>query len=943
MKKSPCVLLVYFLLMSSAVFAQHYSFNKESRTIIIEAGGKQYVYSALFSVIYSKKNPSLAMRPSGIKGIRYNVPAWLADSSRNADLRKTTSDARTAGDGWDENIIGGDTKGRTTNMLNAGRVTVMEPIQAIVRGDSMELVYKEQELFTFKAVARLEKNTFPSLSFECRPKAEGYFSVGYTGAPSFTPDDLREIWQPMIWQEKRFPDRTYVTPAHLASLPACLVNDGVNTTGVLVAPECFPFDPLPVLANSGFGLSLKNNAGKAQSQVFAPLMGGAGSKLGTTDLLRFKFYLVAEPAPVNLSFESLARKYYGFRDYRHNEIASLNEALDNIIDYSLTPYAWFVDSLKGFSYATDAPGTVKNVSSLHPLGLSLITGNAQLFNRRAYPLIEFMLSRERTLFSLDSNQKIQSPSRKLRGTAVTLSELVSLYRSSDQSNQVYRKLAEERFKKTDPDNWLQWMEMYKLTGENPFIEQAKKGADKYLEQRVNTMQSGFDDKYAGGFYFTFTNRWTNLLELYELTGEQKYLDAAWSGARYYAMFAWMGPKIPDTLITVNKDGKAPMYNYVKNMGHRQMYYPEEKVPAWRLSEIGLLPESSGTSASHRGVFMTNHAPWMLRLGYYKKDSFLIELAKAAVAGRYRSFPGYHINTARTTAYEKLDFPLHRHKDQSVNSFHYNHIMPMASMLLDYLVTDAYTRSKGKINFPGEYMEGYGYLQNRFYGAAKGSIYNEKGLQLWMPSRLLKPGSVELNYITARKGDTLFIALMNQSASTVKTQVKVNDSLAVFTSSSSVAQYRNSNWSKMEKITGQTFPVQVAANGLTVIRLTGIDMQTSFQDALLATLDPLENDYEKTETGNARAMLFRFGTYATKAFIYLQDDDTKYNEVILEYQLKDGVKKVLRDNQYPFEFTIDVPVANPGISFRLTVIGKDGAPVTGKVTNLGSVSSGMVLK
>jgi len=71
------------------------------------------------------------------------------------------------------------------------------------------------------------------------------------------------------------------------------------------------------------------------------------------------------------------------------------------------------------------------------------------------------------------------------------------------------------------------------------------------------------------------------------------------------------------------------------------------------------------------------------------------LQRDAVIGRYRSFPGYHINTERTTAYENVDFPFHKHMDQSVNSFHYNHILPMASMLLDYLVSDCIYPQQGR--------------------------------------------------------------------------------------------------------------------------------------------------------------------------------------------------------------------------------------------------------
>ncbi len=74
------------------------------------------------------------------------------------------------------------------------------------------------------------------------------------------------------------------------------------------------------------------------------------------------------------------------------------------------------------------------------------------------------------------------------------------------------------------------------------------------------------------------------------------------------------------------------------------------------------------------------------------------------------------------------------------------------MLLDYLVTDAFASSKGKIGFPADYMEGYAYLQNKMYGAQKGKFYTEKDVQFWMPARLLDISSTELNYIAARCGN-----------------------------------------------------------------------------------------------------------------------------------------------------------------------------------------------
>src|SRR5690606_5810133 len=188
----------------------------------------------------------------------------------------------------------------------------------------------------------------------------------------------------------------------------------------------------------------------------------------------------------------------------------------------------------------------------------------------------------------------------------------------------------------------------------------------------------------GFFFWTgFMPKWIDLLELYEGTVEERYLEAAGEGARYYATVVGMTPKIDDEDIVVNKRGKAPVYAYLAKRTKGPIKVPEEEVPAWRVSEVGLTAESSGTSLGHRGIFMANYAPWMLRLSGYTGDTFLRDIAKAAVIGRYSNFPGYHMNTARTTVYEKVGYPLRPHDELSYNSFHYNHIWPHASILLDY--------------------------------------------------------------------------------------------------------------------------------------------------------------------------------------------------------------------------------------------------------------------
>lgn len=912
--------------------------------VVIKSGQRSYTFAPSFVVLYNATDPAMALKPAGIKKVEYNVLTWKVKDSSKADFQQKKVSAAVAGDGFDDRILRSKAEWRTANIFNAGERITVKATGTRQKGDTIFFNIPESPTFKLSVYLLTTAKPYPLLQYSFRPLQPGYYSIGYTGAPSLSQDKAAAIWQPLIWQEKRIPDAAYLTPAFMATLPTTMVNDGVNTIGVLAAPKEIPFQPLPMLPNSRFGIALLNEQRQVQPQIYAPMPGGYLSQMKAGDVFDFSFYLVTEPQTINATYQKIAQQLFGFKDYRHNDIASLNTALDNMVDYSLSRYAWFIDSLKGCAYSTDVPGAVKNVSSLNPLELALVRDDSVMFEKRAYPLMEFMLSREKFLFSLDSTQKIQSPSRKLKGPIAPLSELGALYNVFGKENSFYVLMAKQEYGKSRVRNmgereqgntWINSMYLYNATGDKKYLQDAVAKANIYLSQRIEKPQTGFNDPLQTGYFFwpTFTGRWVEFLQLYELTGDKHYLDAAREGARNYTMFTWMCPLIPDSMITVNKGGKAPMYWYLKSKGHKQMYYPEEQAPAWRLSEIGLTPESSGTSTGHRGIFMSNYAPWMLRLGYYTRDTFLMNVAKASIIGRYRSFPGYHINTERTTAYEKVDFPLHEHKDQSVNSFHYNHILPMASMLLDYLVTDAFVRSNGKINFPSEYMEGYAYLQNKMYGAQKGSFYTETGVQLWMPARLLNIDNTELNYIAARKDNKLLLAFTNQSAKPVTATITVNPSWVKLNGKSAITAYTG----KINKgLKDSSFTITVPANGIASVAIQQAAIQSSFQQKILnMAYEDMGRDYAKLTAGNAHAMLFSLGQYGRRLYVYLEDDDNKYRKASLVYTDGNGKEERIEDAAYPFEFTVPVDKGQP-IPFYLSLTGMDGKEEKSEPVIMGAV-------
>ncbi len=884
----------------------------ENNQIVIRRGGIVYHFQPTFSIIYSEEDPNMAMRPAGIEGVPYNIITWKAYAGKSADLGKVKRSDSSVGDGFDDTILEGEAAKRSSNPFNAGKVFPISAGSLEMKGGTVQLIFDDHEFFDFSAEVSDLEGRHPSITFKIKAKKEGFFSVGYTGAPEFNLSQVKEIWQPLIWQEKRFPESPIMTLAFRCPIPTALVHDGTHSLGVMAASKEFPFDPLPLLTNSRFGIMVRNEQGNPQPQLFAPVPGGSGSQMKVGETFQFKSFLVIEPGEIHEAFENIARSDFGFKDYRKNETVSLNQTFENMVDYSMTDYAWFVDSLKGFAYSTDVPGAVKNVSSLHPLELAIVMDDSAMFELRAYPTLEYMLSREKFLFSLDPKQKIQHPSRSMTGPISPVSELTSLYNILGQSNVFFLELAKKEFAQSrirnldvaeKGDSWVNAMQIYKTTKDEKFLNLAITGADEYIQKRIEIKQNDFEDPNAPGLFFwnAFTPKWVELTELYEITQDKKYLKAAQDGARRYTMFTWMSPSIPDTSIVVNKDGKAPLYWYLKSKGHEQMCFPEEKVEAWRLSEIGLTAESSGTSQGHRAIFMANYAPWMLRLGYYTDDSFLKEVAKSAIIGRYQNFPGYHINTARTTAYEKADYPLREHKALSVNSFHYNHILPMASMLLDYLVTDAFVRSEGKIDFPSEYIEGYAYLQNKFYGSQHGKFYGDEGVQLWMPRNLLSVSNPQLNYIAGYNESGIYLAFNNQSKDAVKSTVLVNPDLT----SGSIGKIES--WAEGIALAkdAYSFEVEVPGNGITAIKVVGLSPKVAFQQKILAKGQSSKKNLFEFDFGNARAMVINLGKYDRRAYFYLQEDDSRFSSVTLFYEDEKGKIESLIDENYPFEFTVPI--------------------------------------
>jgi hypothetical protein len=295
----------------------------------------------------------------------------------------------------------------------------------------------------------------------------------------------------------------------------------------------------------------------------------------------------------------------------------------------------------------------------------------------------------------------------------------------------------------------------------------------------------------------------------------------------------------------------------------------------------------------------------MRLAGQTEDRFLHDLARCALVGRSRNFPGYHINTARTTAYEKADFPLRPHEQHSVNSFHYNHVWPFAVMLVDFIVQDAFTKSAGEIDFPSEFIEGYAYLKNRFHGHAPGRFYDRPGATLWLPRDLLACSNPELNWLAARGADgrSLHLALLNQSREEQQATVVFRPPQLRSAGARLVVHAGKAAMSARQ----HGVEVGVPAGGLTALTLEEVELAARpSRVAPARPRRPWTTDMAPIRAGSGRVMRLDVGRGPAWIYAYFQAAPPHMVGATLRWRAGDGPWQTLDDRRSPFEFTVDLP-------------------------------------
>ncbi|RYY18747.1 MAG: hypothetical protein EOO04_23345 [Chitinophagaceae bacterium] len=810
----------------------------------------------------------------------------------------------------------------------------------------------------------------------------GNYSIGFTGMPSIDSSELDYVYQPLTWSWKRFPGKFGLTEEAYANTAAVFSNHHGYSEGLAVSLRDIPYryalaaqwnnagkadnkfwSVFPAngpKGNSLFGMAIRNQAGKAQPVIYSPLPGTEKALMKPGDKYKISLVYFLYPGNWEKGTSFLLSSVFNYRNERENNRTSLNGTLDNMLDFAMNDvYSGWNETLKASNYQFDVPGTVKNVSALHPLSIAMITGNDDILKRRALPMIEYVMSREKFLYSTsDSAGQAQAPSHLLKGPCVDIGELVGLNELTKGLTPAFAQEADRLFGKsrqlnmnteTGGGSWQDYLARYRMYKKKEDLQKAIAGANEYLKQVYSRYSATFFDSpglrdKGAGFTTDYGYRIYDLLELYEESGEKVFLQAALTGAKQFLLWTRSNPSPPAGNITINKNGAVNgifpgrRVSALEGSPFEKMdevtRIPEREVPAWQTSLNGLVPEAPNTYA-FGPVMLAHHAAWLLRLAHYSNDTLLRDAAYNAVVGRYANFPGYYFTSLHTDVYQRADYTLHPFYDVKYNAIFYNHLWPHLALLMDFLVSDFYYRSKAAINFPATYAPGYAFLTSNVYGAKKGSMMGVDNIQLWMPVRALQSSGTAFNYIMGHNDADVFIAFSNTAKKTVTENITLNRDIIPWSEGKqyTVVFFDQQGKAKKGAIINGQFSQTLPAGAISCIQIKGIYSPVKSMEKAEMTGAVSSNRFVRFSSvedtmARATAMIIQPNASLAKFYVYSDQTEKDWTSWTLRYRLNDNQQWVtVQDTTYPFEFDMTLPATNDKISFELTAMKKDNGQIS----------------
>lgn len=283
---------------------------------------------------------------------------------------------------------------------------------------------------------------------------------------------------------------------------------------------------------------------------------------------------------------------------------------------------------------------------------------------------------------------------------------------------------------------------YKMLGDDKYLKGAIKGANWYVKNAVDKghfLGVCGDNRFVPDFATVQSAQ--ALLDLYEITKQTIYKDAAIKTARFYLQSIYTHP-IP------SKETK-------KVRGKERF--------DWEISQVGLSFEHGGSigSANANGpILLASHVGLFIRIYELTKEPLFLSMARAAVWAR----DAFVDQKTQVASY------YWQAMDHGPGSFPH-HAWWQIGFLMDYLISEVSLRSENRISFPeGIITPKVG--PHKSYGFKPGTLFGNE-CQLFFKEGMINYENPKIDYLTARGNDGVYIILLNNSLDKQSTTINMH--------------------------------------------------------------------------------------------------------------------------------------------------------------------------
>ena len=782
------------------------------------------------------------------------------------------------------------------------------------------------------------------------PKTEGQYSLGYFLFKRKSLEDVQELLMPMMVQRKRFPSQCYTLLQAACPTPVSLMQTTLSgqslTWGISADPGEIPFE-FPVPIKSRFGMHIRNPQGQVQPSIYGPLIGTPGAKSKAGKPIQFALRVFAQPGDWYAAYRMIADDVFGWHDYRKNGRVSLTQAALNMIDlYMDDHYGGWWKRAKA-PYQVESKNGSTQSTPLTALSLYYLTGDDELYRRRTLPTLEFVLSRNGPHFSPIPEDTGGYARGSMKGPVDIFGTTVfgGLWQMSNRRTAAFSKIAfpgkgvrmsgTQRSVHSHNQAFDEWVGRYLYTGEAAALEKAIELADVYIA-KSNEKAPSRELGIRPFFLMSYIPTWEGLLRLYEVTGQRRFLDAAEKAAHLVMTGMWTQPTPISGNTTIHPKGyvHGDKMHLLLHKGEQRYRIgwprkendtPEKQVPGWLVSNVGLGFEQPTTyTYKENGGRMILQTPWataFLRLALYTGDTQFETYARNAVLGRVGNYAGYYY----TTFTDLMQNPNYPYQGPDVGFIYYHHLPVHLSWTLDYLISAAKLRSNGAIRFPAVRQYGYAYFDNLVYGHAPGEIMGGKDAWLWFKKDLVTLDNPQINYLTAHTQHSFFLIMMNESPEPENVNITFQPSNIVeggkrFDSAKIITGGKGKIL-----LSNNRANVKIPARGMMVLAIENLDIHVPAHQVYP---EPAPSDHpgfikvkcDKSMEIRAAAIQIKPGPW--QAYVWSTADSGSLQEINLTYTIG-GKTGVIKDTDYPYEFSVPVPAGRTPFRFRIQGINREG--------------------